>query len=179
MRDGAGANSGTKPDLADGPGPAVQGVGRLHAEVVQLLRAQVQVEGVAEPARNRTSCQRDQNYMNPGHRHPEHGKPDHRNLEHRGMDHRDLGNRSKGTQNPGTDLLMKPLLLLLLLLLVAPSGRLTPTQTTSRALIRRTGSAEPSDSYSSSEWSTEHQNRWKSADTRTETHSGSVSVQVS
>lgn len=62
---------------------------------------------------------------------------------------------------------MKPLLLLLLL--VTLSGRLTPTHTTSWALIRRTGSAEPSDSYNSSERSTEHQNRWKSVHTRAQT----------
>lgn len=58
---------------------------------------------------------------------------------------------------------------MLLLLLVVPSGRLTPTHTTSWALIRRTGSAEPSDSYNSSERSTEHQNRWKSVHTRAQT----------
>lgn len=48
-------NSGIGPDLPDGPGPAVQGIGRLNTKVVQFFRAQIQVKGVAKPARHRTS----------------------------------------------------------------------------------------------------------------------------
>lgn len=58
---------------------------------------------------------------------------------------------------------MKPLLLLLL----EASGRLTPRHTMSLTLICRTGSADRSDSYSNTDWSTEHQKRWKSAGIRT------------
>lgn len=55
VRGGGRTNPGIGTDLPDGPGPAVQGVGCLNAKVVQFLRAQVQVKGVAEPARHRTS----------------------------------------------------------------------------------------------------------------------------
>lgn len=48
-------NSGIGSDLPNGPGPAVQGIGCLNAKVVQFLRAQIQLKGVAESARHRTS----------------------------------------------------------------------------------------------------------------------------